>query len=113
MLTLSAEKPYVHIVLTPTLINFIAPIVPNRMVEPNRSFFSEQSPLIKFMNFDRALPLATSGKYHGASYLLFACLLLWLFALRRLTILLFPHQVGPEPSVYFRAVGESNFWLNH
>jgi len=94
MLTFSAEKPYVYRVLTPTLINFIASIVPNRVVETNRSFFLEQSPLINFMKFDRELSLATSVKYHVAYYYLFACLLLWLFALRRLTILLFPSPLA-------------------
>jgi hypothetical protein len=85
MLSYSAERPYVYRVLSPTVINAAAAMVPDVLVADRQTWLLEESPLLRYRQPQESWSVEKSVKWHVAYFYLFACLLGVLYAARVLT----------------------------
>jgi len=81
----SAERPYVYRVLSPTVINAVAAVIPETLVADGRKWLLDESPLLRYKRPGESWSVEKSKKWHVAYFYLFACLLGILVAARVLT----------------------------
>lgn len=103
MMSYTAHKPFVHRVLTPILINSCTALVPENIIDSNKKWLTEDSPLLRYVRIEGAWNANISFKYHLTYLYLFLCLIILLFSMGYLTKLIYNYPKFDSDS--FPAMG--------
>ncbi|HHI02241.1 MAG: hypothetical protein DRP51_04285 [Candidatus Zixiibacteriota bacterium] len=85
MMTYTAERPFAYRVLTPVLINGIVSLIPESAIAKLEKDLLHDSNLLRYVDVTENWDAVLSAKYHLTYFYLFLCLLIAIYALRKLT----------------------------
>jgi len=89
MMTYSAERPFAYRILTPVIINNLVSIIPESVISSLEKDLLEDSELLRYVKVTENWDAENSARYHLTYFYLFLCLLITVFALRKLTKLVY------------------------
>lgn len=89
MMTYTAERPFAYRVLTPVLINSAVSLIPESVISKLEKDLLFDSNLLRYVHVTENWDAAASAKYHLTYFYLFICLLITIFALRKLTRIIY------------------------